>query len=115
MCVRSVTQLCLTLCNPMASSPPGFSVHEIFQARILEWVSISYSREKYEIVQSFLENNLEVSLIVKHIPSIYSATLLEDKKEYICLQILYRNFQSQSNFICNDQSLEQSKWWLTGK
>jgi len=39
-----VTQLCLTLCYPMDCSPPGFSVHEIFQARILEWVSISFSR-----------------------------------------------------------------------
>ena len=29
-----------TLCNPMDCSPPGSSVHEIFQARILEWVAI---------------------------------------------------------------------------
>ena len=35
----------MTLCNPMDSSPPGSSVHGIFQARILEWVAISYSRE----------------------------------------------------------------------
>ena len=41
---RSVTKLCPTLCNPMDCSPPGFSVHGIFQARILEWVAISYSR-----------------------------------------------------------------------
>ena len=34
----SVTQSCLTLCNPMASSPPGSSVHGILQARTLEWV-----------------------------------------------------------------------------
>ena len=38
-----VAQSHLTLCDPMDSSPPGFSVHGIFQARILEWVSISYS------------------------------------------------------------------------
>ena len=37
-------QLCPTLCNPMDCSPPGFSVHKILQARILEWVAISYSR-----------------------------------------------------------------------
>ena len=37
--------LCSTLCDPMDYSPPGFSVHGIFQARILEWVAISYSRE----------------------------------------------------------------------
>ena len=33
-----------TLCQPMDCSPPGSSVHGIFQARILEWVAISFSR-----------------------------------------------------------------------
>ena len=41
VCVCSVTQLCLTLCDPMDCSLPGSSVHGIFQARILEWVAIS--------------------------------------------------------------------------
>ena len=41
---NEVTQLCLTLCNPMDCSLPGFSVHGIFQARVLEWVAISFSR-----------------------------------------------------------------------
>ena len=35
-----VIQLCPTLCDPMDCSPPGTSVREIFQARILEWVAI---------------------------------------------------------------------------
>ena len=39
-----VTQSCLTLCDPMDCSLPGSSVHGIFQARILEWVAISFSR-----------------------------------------------------------------------
>ena len=39
-----VAQLCLTLCDPMDCSPPGSSVHGILQARILEWVAISFSR-----------------------------------------------------------------------
>ena len=42
--VREIAQLCLTLCNLMDCSLPGSSVHGIFQARILEWVSISFSR-----------------------------------------------------------------------
>ena len=37
-------QSCLTLCNPMGYSPPGFSVHGILQARILEWVAMPFSR-----------------------------------------------------------------------
>ena len=37
-------QSCLTLCGPMDCSPPGSSVHEILQARILEWVAMPSSR-----------------------------------------------------------------------
>ena len=37
----SVTQSCLTLCEPLDNSPPGSSVHGIFQTRILKWVAIS--------------------------------------------------------------------------
>ena len=39
-----VTQSCLTLCDPMGCSQPGPSVHGSLQARILEWVSIPFSR-----------------------------------------------------------------------
>ena len=39
-----VTQLHPTLCDPMDCSLPGYSVHGILQARILEWVAISFSR-----------------------------------------------------------------------
>ena len=37
-----VAQSCLTVCNP--KDCPGSSVHGIFQARILEWVTIPFSR-----------------------------------------------------------------------
>ena len=40
-----VAQSCPTLCDPMDCSPPGSSVHGIFQARILEWVAIAFSRD----------------------------------------------------------------------
>jgi len=43
-CWRLVTKSCSTLFNPSDYSPPGSSVHGIFQARILEWVAISFSR-----------------------------------------------------------------------
>ena len=44
-CLESeVAQSCLTLCDLMDCSLPGSSVHEIFQARVLEWVAISFSR-----------------------------------------------------------------------
>ena len=43
-CLSEVCQSCPTLCDPMDCSPPGSSVHGILQARILEWVAISFSR-----------------------------------------------------------------------
>ena len=39
-----VTQSCATFCDPVDCSPPGSSVHGIFQARTLEWVAMPSSR-----------------------------------------------------------------------
>ena len=39
---------CVQLCDPMDCSPPGSSIHEIFQVRTLEWVAISSSRGSSE-------------------------------------------------------------------
>ena len=42
--VSGVAQSCPTLWDPTDRSLPGSSVHGIFQARVLEWVAISFSR-----------------------------------------------------------------------
>ena len=50
-----VTQSCLTLWDPMDCSLPGSSVHGIFQARILEWIAISFTQKWFsegDIVKS---------------------------------------------------------------
>ena len=39
-----ITQLCPTLCDPVDCSPPDSSVHGILQTRLLEWVTIPFSR-----------------------------------------------------------------------
>ena len=39
-----VAQSCPTLCDPMDCSLPGYSVHGIFQAIVLEWIAISFSK-----------------------------------------------------------------------
>ena len=44
LCCAKSLQLCPTLCDPMDCSPPSCSVHGILQARILEWVAISFSK-----------------------------------------------------------------------
>ena len=42
--ISEIVQSCPTLCDPMDCSLPGSSVHGILQARVLEWVAISFSR-----------------------------------------------------------------------
>ena len=42
--VSEVAQSCPTLCDPIDCSLPGSSVHGIFQAIVLEWIAISFSR-----------------------------------------------------------------------
>ena len=42
MCESEVVQLCLTLSDPMDCSPPGSSIHGIFQERILEWGAVAF-------------------------------------------------------------------------
>ena len=59
VCIVLVTQLCPTLCDPKDCSPPGSSVHGIFQARILEWVAISFSTEWFYITDIYSPTVLE--------------------------------------------------------
>ena len=49
-----VAQSCLTLCDPMDCSSPGSSVHGILQARILEWVAISFQTKGKKYNLTFL-------------------------------------------------------------
>ena len=42
--VCPVAQSCLTLCDSVDCGPPGSSAHGFLQARILEWVAMSFSR-----------------------------------------------------------------------
>ena len=53
-----VTQSCPTLCVPMDCSLPGFSIRGIFQARVLEWIALSFSRRS-----SWTRDQTQVSCI----------------------------------------------------
>ena len=54
-----VAQSCPTLSDPMDHSPPGSSVHGIFQARVLEWGAIAFSKQTLE------ESNSTWELIIR--------------------------------------------------
>ena len=45
-----VSQSCLTLSDPMDCSLPGSSIHGIFQARVLEWGAIAFSRRSNQSI-----------------------------------------------------------------
>ena len=52
-------QSCLTLCDPMDCSLPGSSAHEIFQARVLEWVPIAFSQINAIVLKKGIKKYLE--------------------------------------------------------
>ena len=64
-----VVQSCLTLHNPMDCSPPGPSVHGIFQARVLKWGAISFSIYVVYVITNYYSNSylalLHVSLHIR--------------------------------------------------
>ena len=54
-----VAQSCSTLSDPMDCSLPGSSGHGIFQARVLEWGAIAFSRLSTVVLEKTLENPLD--------------------------------------------------------
>ena len=55
-----VAQSCLTLSNPMDCSLPGSSIHGIFQARVLEWIAISFSNTLVQFSHSVVSDSLRL-------------------------------------------------------
>ena len=81
-----VAQSCLTLSDPMGCSPPGSSVHGIFQARVLEWVAIAFSiyillSRNYSLSVS-LTNNLEPPNQSFSFPTFWLYSLLAVRQPY---------------------------------
>ena len=101
ICLYEDAQSCPTLCNPMDCSLPGSSVHEIFQARILEWVAISFSR-----ASSQPRDRIQASHIVgRHYHLSYQGSPLQVKKEFIGPGLHFRP-------ICADHAQLPLQWTL---
>ena len=78
-----VTQSCPTLCNPMDCGPPGSSVHEILQARMLEWEAVPFFRGS-----SQPRDQTQVSHIVG-VLYIFAEKALKDYEHQIdCLEVI---------------------------
>ena len=82
-----VAQSCPTLCDLMDCSPPGSSVHGIFQARILEWVAISFSRGS-----SGPRGQTQVSRIAGRLFTVWAT---REESFFLCLNGLLTNFHLQ--------------------
>ena len=105
-CVK-VTQLCLTLCNPMDYSPPGSSIDGIFQAGGLEWGAIAFSGR-----QLLWQTNSEMSLRfwVVYIPLLYIQLLfLIDGPSLVAqmVKILPPMQETQVSSLCQENPLEK--------
>ena len=82
VCLCVCAQSCLNLCNPMDCSLPGSSVHEIFQAKILEWVG----RHKSEVMAERLRDiNPDIEL---HVVTDY----IRDEKIYELLDAAHYDY-----------------------
>ena len=78
-----VNHLCPTLCDPLDCRVPGSSVHRILQARVLEWVAISYSRGS-----SWPTDGSQVSYITSRFFTIWATREAQ-------LQILWRKLSKR--------------------
>ena len=90
VCVCTITQVCvlvaqpcLTLCDPTDCNPPGFTIHGILQARILEWIAIPFSIyagwKESEVAQSCLTlcDPMDCSLPGSSVHGNFQARVLE--------------------------------------
>ena len=101
-------QSCPTLCDPMDCSPSGSSIHEIFQARVLEWIAISFSRMIYMVcikwdkllrLSTYFLWPLTITLYLSFIKA--SKILgLGNKDINVCVCVCTHIFQSKCNSLC---------------
>ena len=89
-------------CDPMDCSPPGSSVHGLFQARILEWVAISFSLENTFNLDS-------LKLISDSSESQYfKGSLVEEV-------IMEKKEKQNPRCLAGSKQILGLPWWLSGK
>ena len=76
-----VSQSCLTLSDPMDCSPPGSSIHGIFQARVLEWVAIVCVYNDLQKTIVALYGGMLIIVVVKCAP------LMHDPSMQVCAEV----------------------------
>ena len=79
-CCCLVAKSCLTVCDSMDSSLPGSSVHGISQARILEWIAISFSRR-------LLDSGIEPAFLALQVNSLLLGKEFFTREARVCVYV----------------------------
>ena len=102
-------QSCLTVSDPMDCSPPGSSVHEVFQSRILEWVAISFSRNWTQGLNPGLPHFRQMLYWLNHQGSLVGTgtgykwwylIYMMVKKVYVCESLVCMGIYICLDFMC---------------
>ena len=75
-----VAQSCPTLCDPMNCSPPGSSIHGVFQARVLEWGAIAFSEGLNERSAIFVSVKGQITNIIGFLLQLLNSALVVQKQ-----------------------------------
>ena len=108
--VKSLSRV--RLCDPTDCTLPGFSVHGVFQARMLEWVAISFSR------RSSLSQGLNpVSRIVGRCFTIWATSEVDGEANHEAIHMVQKNIKASSPpifYYLHQQFIPRDNqwWWL---
>ena len=108
---REVTQSCPTLSDPMDCSPPGSSIHGVFQARVLECGAIAFSDIDIDIIILFSQ---QTRLFVAHFTGEEIIQLAKDNTVWL---LCYKTFQHNQHPVFTPPFLENRNvrpWALRG-
>ena len=104
-----VAQSCLTLSDPMDCSPPGSSIHGIFQARVLEWGAIAFSESEKELkfFMRVKEKNEKANLNIKKTKIIASSPItswqIEGEKVEAVTDLLFLRSKITADSDCSHE------------
>ena len=104
-----VTQSCLTLCDAMDCSLPIFSIHGIFQARVLEWVAISFSRGSSGSTQGSNPGLpcCRQMILPSELPGMSNICV------HTYTHIPWRGHGSPLQYSCLENLMDRGAWWAT--
>ena len=92
---REVTQSCLTLRDPMDCSPPGSSIHGIFQARVLQWGAIAFSDNTFIFKSVQFDKTQHTHIPVKPAPQKTMSTSITPKGFILSMPSFHPNSHHQ--------------------